>query len=475
MEKILHILIVEDLESDAEIAKRILTQDGIKFVDRIVDTKEDYIDALSTFSPDLILSDYSLPQFDGMKALLLRQELAPHIPFVLVTGSMNEEVAVECMKSGADDYVIKQNIIRLIPAIKGAMLKQETMRLRREAESALRESEKKFRNLYTHMDEGVGLHKLVFDADGRPVNYRIVDVNRQYEKILNIKAKDVLGKLATEIYGNTVPPYFDEYLKVVNQEKSFTFETFYAPLNKHFMISISPWDKDGFATIFTDITDRIQATEEIKKERKMLRTFIDNIPDTVYVKDAECRKIISNPADLKIIGRATEADIIGTTDLEIFPGETGRRGYADDLSVLQTGQPVINREEDFVDGDGNHRWLLTSKIPLFDDAGKVTGLVGIGHDITVRKRVEEEIRQKVEELAISNEELSRFNRLAIGREMRMLEIKKYCNLLASQLGVQQPYPLAFLKANQRMSAGEAVSTLDNNIEKKGETPIETQR
>lgn len=469
MEKILRILIVEDLESDAEIAKRIFTQNGIKFVDRIVETKSDYIDALTTFSPDLIISDYSLPQFDGMKALQLRQELAPHVPFVLVTGSMNEEVAVECMRSGADDYVIKQNIIRLIPAIQGAILKQETMRLQREAESALRESEKKFRNLYTHMDEGVALHKLVFDSAGKPVNYRVVDVNQQYERILNIREQDIVGKLATEIYGSDVPPYFEEYLKVVNQEKSFTFETYYAPLKKYFLISISPWDNDGFATIFTDITDRIQATEAIKQERMMLRAFIDNIPDTVYVKDAECRKIITNPADLKIIGCASESEIIGKTDREIYPGEMGERWYADDLTVMQTGQSIINHEEEFIDGQGNQRWLLTSKIPLFDEQGTVTGLVGIGHDITERKRVEEEIRQKAEELAISNEELSRFNRLAIGREMRMLEIKKYCNLLASQLGIEQPYPLAFLKENQRMSAGDTASSVKSNEEMERES------
>ena len=84
---------------------------------------------------------------------------------------------------------------------------------------------------------------------------------------------------------------------------------------------------------------------------------------------------------------------------------------------------------------------------MFDEQGMITGLVGIGHDITERKHAEDEIRQKVEELAKSNNELTRFNRLAIGREMRMIEIKKQCNYLAGQLGIEQPYPLAFLKDN----------------------------
>jgi len=583
MEKNLRVLIVEDLESDAEILKRILTLEGVKFEDRIVETKDDFVNALSEFIPDLILSDYSMPQFTGMKALLLRQELAPHIPFVLVTGSMNEDVAVECMKAGADDYVIKQNLIRLVPSINAAIQKQETLRLQRESEIALRESEKKFRNLYTSMAEGVCLHKLVFDSNGNPVNYRIVDANKQYEQILNLAKEDILGKLATEVYHTMVPPYFEKYLEVVNEEKLYSFETYYVPLKKHFFISVSPWDHDGFATIFTDITERKKAEDGIRKERILLRTLIDNIPSTIFSKDSEGRKVLANLTDIEVIGVASESEIIGKTDLEIFPNEIGKRGYADDMLVIRTGEPVINREEDFIDGKGNHRWLLTSKLPLVDESGNVTGLVGIGHDITERKwvdeelrklsraveqspvsivitdvngiieyvnpkfseltgytreeaigknpnilksgatgpevyeklwntikaggewhgefqnkkkngeiyyesavispvsdesgrithflatkenitnrkRAEEEIRQKAEELAITNAELSRFNRLAIGREMRMIEIKKYCNLLAGRLNIEQPYPLAFLNDGQMLQTNFSETSGDD--------------
>jgi PAS domain S-box-containing protein len=582
MKKIMRILIVEDLESDAEILKRIIAKEGIEFVDMIVETKEEFVEALSGFAPDLILSDFALPQFTGMNALLLRQELAPHIPFVLVTGSMNEDVAVDCMKAGADDYIIKQNMIRLIPAIKAAMQKQETIRLRKEAEFALRESEKKFRNLYSNMAEGVCLHKLVFNEEGIPVNYRIVGVNRQYEQILDTKQEDVVGKLGTEVYEAPTPPFFEAYLHVVNDEKPLTFETYYKPLNKHFLISVSPWDEDGFATIFTDITERIQATEEIRKERVMLRAIIDNIPDTVYVKDKKGRKLIANPADLKITGCLSESEIIGKTDLETFPGEIGKLCHAIDLAVLQSGQPLINNEGGFIDANGENHWLLSSKIPLFDELGNVTGMVGIGHDISERKRIEdelrklsqaveqnpvtiiitdidgtieyvnprfteitgytrdeaigqnprimksglttqeqykeiwdtiksggewhgefqnkkkngeiyiesalispisdesglithflatkeditnrkqaeEEIRQKAEALAISNEELLRFNRLAIGREMRMIEIKKLCNHMAAQLGIEKPFPLAFLKEDIN-NPGKAPIKLDD--------------
>ena len=573
MEKPLRILIVEDNTSDVEIVKRLLNKGGFHFTDKVVDSKEEFLSAMSDFEPELILCDYSMPRFDGMRALLIRKEMAPLTPFILVTGSVNEEVAVECMKAGADDYVLKQNLIRLVPAVKAALEKQQTIRMRQEAEAALRiseerfkqiaeaagefiweidsnglytyvnkisegilgyssneivgkkhfydffvpelaeqlktdafqafadktgfkrfenanihkdghivilsttgmpvldaegnllgyrgvdtditeqkkaelalrESEERFRNLYSNMAEGVCLQKLVFDHHGKAIDYQIIGVNQQYENILGIKQEDVVGKLASEVYNYSPAPYLPVYSSVVNTGIPYTFESFYEPMNKHFSISVSPWDKDGFATIFADITHRVKAEEVLRQERMMLRTLIDHIPDSIFVKDAQGRKIISNPADLIIMQLATEAEAIGKTDLELYPGESGQAWYNDDMSVITTGQPLLNKEGYYIDENGNKRWQVTYKIPLKDEAGHIIGLVGIGHDITKQRQTEEEIRQKVKELALSNDELTRFNRLAIGREMRMIELKQHCNRLSKQLGLAEPYNLDFLK------------------------------
>lgn len=124
MEAMLKILMVEDLFSDAELIKHQIKKSGIQFTDLIVDKKESYILALQEFRPDIILSDYSLPSFSGLQALQIREELAPAIPFILVTGTINEETAVEVMKAGADDYIIKEHIVRIAPAIKQAIEKK---------------------------------------------------------------------------------------------------------------------------------------------------------------------------------------------------------------------------------------------------------------------------------------------------------------------------------------------------------------
>jgi len=138
MERELRILILEDIATDAELMERELRKAGIIFSSRRVDSKEAFVRELNEFAPDLILSDYWLPQFNGMEALLLAKQLAPSVPFIVVTGSINEETAVECMKAGASDYVIKENLIRLCPAIKGALEKRRSIEEKARAEEELR-------------------------------------------------------------------------------------------------------------------------------------------------------------------------------------------------------------------------------------------------------------------------------------------------------------------------------------------------
>jgi PAS domain S-box-containing protein len=115
-----------------------------------------------------------------------------------------------------------------------------------------------------------------------------------------------------------------------------------------------------------DITERKRNLEIIQNERQLLRTLIDNLPVTIYVKDSNGRKLVANKADLEVIGMETEAEVLGKTDLETFSNEIGQRGYEDDLKIIQTQKPVINREEIFIDKNGSQRWLLTSKVPLID-------------------------------------------------------------------------------------------------------------
>jgi signal transduction histidine kinase len=121
MKSTLNILCLEDQEDDFDLLTYVLEQNGLKFQARRVDTRDEYIEAIENFDPDIILSDHSLPQFNSNEALKISQEKAEHVPFILVTGAVSDEFAVNCIKQGAVDYVLKSNLSRLPSAIENAI------------------------------------------------------------------------------------------------------------------------------------------------------------------------------------------------------------------------------------------------------------------------------------------------------------------------------------------------------------------
>lgn len=136
---------------------------------------------------------------------------------------------------------------------------------------------------------------------------------------------------------------------------------------------------------------RIQQTEgELARERALLRTVIDNLPDLIYAKDTEGKFIFVNPANIRVLGGSSFEGVIGKTDFDFHPYDMAVQYRADEERLLQNKVPLINHEEAFIRADGSRWWLSTSKIPVRDDDGSIIGLVGIGHDVTERKRAQEE-------------------------------------------------------------------------------------
>lgn len=142
---------------------------------------------------------------------------------------------------------------------------------RRRAEEKVAESEYQFRSLFEEMTEGVALHSLVRDDSGTVIDYRIERVNYAYTEILGISQELVTGKLGTEAYGTDTAPYLKKYLDVVQSRKSLRFSTYFPQMDKHFDISVIPWESEGFATIFLDVTARIKAEESRRLETEQLQ------------------------------------------------------------------------------------------------------------------------------------------------------------------------------------------------------------
>lgn len=152
-------------------------------------------------------------------------------------------------------------------------------------------------------------------------------------------------------------------------------------------------NQPGLIILFAEEITQTKNNLEAIDERNLLRTLIDNIPDSIYVKDQEGRKLITNQIDLNYMQRDSAESVLGKTDLEIFGEALGRKPYEDDMAIIHSGEALINKEESFTDRNGQPICLLTSKVPIFNEQKEVVGLMGIGRDISRFKQVEELLRK----------------------------------------------------------------------------------
>ena len=149
----------------------------------------------------------------------------------------------------------------------------------------------------------------------------------------------------------------------------------------------------GLVGIERDVTEKKRAEETLEEERNLLRTVIDNVPDTIYVKDANYCYTACNIAQVRSVGLETPDEVIGKTDFDIYPQDMAAEYRENDEGVIQTGQLLLNRPERAQGSAGDEVWYLSTKVPLKERSGKIVGLVGISRDITELKEAEAEIRK----------------------------------------------------------------------------------
>jgi diguanylate cyclase (GGDEF)-like protein/PAS domain S-box-containing protein len=191
MEKELRILIVDDSPADAELEVRELKRAGLRVAHRLIETEGAFREALKDFQPELIISDFSMPHFDGMWALDLARQLAPDVPFIFVSGTIGEEYAIRALKNGATDYVLKNNLVRLPAAVERALQDAEERLALRRAQETLRESEERFRSFMRHLPGRASIR----DLEGR-----YTFVNDAWERIFKKRAADVVGRKPEDIW-----------------------------------------------------------------------------------------------------------------------------------------------------------------------------------------------------------------------------------------------------------------------------------
>jgi signal transduction histidine kinase/DNA-binding response OmpR family regulator len=229
------------------------------------------MEALRNEKPDIILLDVMLPDVNGKdlaKKIKNSPEFSSVFIFLLSSLKTSSEDVSEGLEDGADGYIIRPvNNRELLAKVASAC---RIISAERESRLALL----KYQSLFSAMQEGLYLHEMVYDQQGKAIDYRISEANPASEKHLNIKPEDAIGKLATELYKTPEAPFLEIYADVVETGNPVSFDQYLPLLKKHFQISAFSPVKGKFATAFSDITERKLAEEKIEFKNKQLQKII---------------------------------------------------------------------------------------------------------------------------------------------------------------------------------------------------------
>ena len=400
MEKTLRILMVEDLAFDAELVKREIKKSGIPFIDQIVETKDDYLKALQNFKPDLILSDYTLPSFSGLQALLLKEELAPLIPFILVTGSINEETAVEMMKAGADDYIIKDHITRLGTAIIAALEKREIIRSKKEAEDRLR--------ILSQAIEQNPVSILITDISGN-IEY----ANLKYIQISGYSYDEIIGKKLRILKpGSTSPEEHKQIWETITSDNDWHGEFLNRKKNGETYsesITISPISNEkgviiNFLVVKEDITERKHAEAILHASEEKYRFMVEQIIDVVWQITPDWRFTYVSPSDVQQRGYTMD-EVFGRTIFEFMTPESALIAQTQ-IAARQSNMKDSDRFEPLhleieqICKNGRRIWTSIISHPMVNAEGRLFGFQGVTRNITESKKAELELiaaKEKAEE------------------------------------------------------------------------------
>jgi diguanylate cyclase (GGDEF)-like protein/PAS domain S-box-containing protein len=389
--KALKVLLVEDRSEDAELLLREMKSRGLRVTSQRVETSDTFAGALESFAPDLILSDYTLPSFQGTEALEIARRLRPDTPFIFVSGTIGEERAIQALRQGAVDYVLKDNRARLVPAIERAIRDVEERDAKRWAQRELEESEERFRFAMHFSSVGTAL----VSPDGRWLG-----VNPALCEIVGYSEAELL---ATDMLSITYPDDRDVDAAQLSAMLARTIATYQT--NKRFVRKDGKlvwtqlsgslvWLKEDAPHYFIyqiqDISDRIRAERALRDSEERFRTIAEATQEWIWEIDAEGVYTFSSPAVEAILGYRPE-QMVGTNLLDIVAPNT-RRTVAD---LLHRGLAEKRGWRDLVmhlkHAGGGIRWLDNNALPLLDPEGNVAGYRGVARDITQRRLQQERI------------------------------------------------------------------------------------
>jgi len=395
----IHVLILEDRLGDAELVLRSLRVGGFEPRFERVETEADYLARLDS-SLDIILSDYHMPQFDALRALELLKQRALDIPFIIVSGTAGEEMAVEAMRRGASDYVLKEALARLVPAVERELREAKVRRERRALEEALAAREEVLDGFFDASPVGMA----VLDS-----GLRFVQVNQTLAEVNGLPIEKHLGKTVRELLPQLAPTVerilgrvLESGQPVLNVEISGEMPS-QPGVARHWVVSYFPIPGAGGSSsavgaAVVEITDRKRAEERLRESEERFRELAENVNEVFWLSDpATTRILYLSPAYERVWGRTCQScyeepmslvESIHPDDreraLQVLKGEKTRGGFEMEYRVVRP--------------DGAVRWIFDRGFPIRNAAGEIVRVAGIAEDVTERKAAEERLARSEQQL-----------------------------------------------------------------------------